>query len=235
MIVSIIVTLAAAQSGFSPLPPSHQFFSGEALAYANRPSRYAYVVWPGADATTATHDLVPAAVWEDRDLWLRRVLKPEWIPSDLRARTIAFRQYRGYDTLALRYRRDGYDVQIMDLAGLVTVAVRGSQSVSFPASIASADALVKGVIERFLNLSTSELANLAISGVFPTNPPDTVYSFTVRSSVGYQFLPPWWMAKGFTDGHTVYLSMNKSLDEHLTFGGQQASTGNTGIRFLPGG
>jgi hypothetical protein len=235
MILATLATLAAAQGGFSSLPPTHQLFGTEAIAWAATGKYNFPAVWPPVEAPTATHNLVPDELWQERDTWLRLMLKPEWIPADLRERTVAYRQYHGDDILAIRFRKDGWEVQIMELYGQIALSVKGPQALSFPTSNAEVDGFVKQAMRKFLNMTTAELADSKIKGSFETSSADTIYKFRIDSTMGYTFQPSWWMAQGFTDGAAVYFSMVKILDEMQTGGAQQASTVNLGIRFLPGG
>ena len=235
MIVSTLATLSMVQGAFVALPQNYQMFADDALAWATRSPRYSGVEWPSAAAPTAHHNFVPEGVWVERDTWLRRMMRPEWVPDDLRARTIAFRQHQGEDILALRFRKADSDVQIMDFFGRVALVVKGPQVLSFPTNTSEVDGFVRHALQKFLNLTPAEMADAKIEGRFLTDPADTVYSFSIGSTVGHRFQPSWWMARGFTDGKAIYFSMTKTLDEQQTFGGQQAATENMGTRFLPGG
>jgi hypothetical protein len=234
MIVFLAV-ITVGQGNFAPIPNSHQFFEGPVVAWAKESPKFA-AVWP-SELSPTSHNFVPNEVWIEQAAWLSSMLKPHWLPQDLRDRTLAFRNYNGFDILAVRYRTSASSLQILDTSGSVGLAVfeENGQTISLPAASESVQAFVKSVAVRYLNLTPSEVDDLDVTVAQSPAGGSARVSFGLSARSGYENDPKWWMiASGFTDGKAVYFTMPKALGGRQTSGAATSSAGDSRRRFLPG-
>jgi hypothetical protein len=236
-----LITSAAillAQGGFAPVPQGHTLFGPQVEAWAIS-DMFFEAVWPSAGAPIAGPNLVPQPIWEDYQEWVRRIIKTEYVPSDLKARTTAYRGYHENDVLAVRYRKDGWDVQIIETTGEINLTLRAvdGAALSLPTSAEVVATFVKSMMTRFLNMSSAEIANAQINHIsFRLANGSHFSSFVVEPRTPWELLPKWWMvAQGFTDGRALFLAMAKSTGVPSEFGAASPATGDSRIRFLPGG
>lgn len=147
-------------------------------------------------APSAAPNLVPQPVWENYQERVRRILKAEYVPTDLKPRTTAYRGYHASDVLAVRYRHDGWDVQVVETTGEINLTVREviGGALSLPTSTESVSTFVKSVMARFLNMSPAEIADAQINHVsFRVANGTPFSSFVVEPRTPWELLPKWWM------------------------------------------
>jgi hypothetical protein len=143
--------------------------------------------------------------------WIRRVLKPTFVPKDIETRLIALNRDEGYDQTRIRYMVRDYAVQIKQLTNCVTILVR--QIGKAPVEETSERlALVRDTVRALLN--KDEKVNKISSckgyanrdGVLKGGP-----TWSDRSDIEDEDRGIYWWGHVHwrTDGQTVYFSIPK--------------------------
>ncbi len=91
---------------------------------SNRPMDLPDDSFISSNIVSSSEAKVNAAI-KDTVGWLRRMVKSEWLPSDIEERFIALRcSWKGADALWARYQADNYAIQILSDSGYVGIDIR---------------------------------------------------------------------------------------------------------------
>lgn len=138
--------------------------------------------------------------------WIKKVLKPKFIPRDIENRLLALNREKDCDQTRIRYRVKNHAIQIRQINNSVTILVKeiGKEPVDETSAKLK---LVGDTVERLLN-QENKIKRISCSGAYaiwhgllkggPT-------SSDIKNSSIY-----WWgQVHWLTDGHTVYFSIPK--------------------------
>ena len=143
---------------------------------------------------------------EESIQWIRKVLKPQFVPKDVNDRLIALNRNEGCDQTRLRYKFGDYAIQIRQINNSVTILVQ--QIGKEPLEKTSAKVkLVSDMVERLFNFD-DKIRKISCPGAYATwhgllkGAPN---SRDIKDSGRY-----WWEhVHWLTDGHTVFFSIPK--------------------------
>lgn len=151
--------------------------------------------------------MAPSAACKEAEQWIRRVLRPEWVPDDLGRRLVALqRDPASRSTIVCRYEMSGHAIQINQIRTVMCVVIRPSESIG----MGSKPAEFGPVIFRSYFTDGKQMA--AVKAI-PIRAPSPLHAYMQHPS---EFLAPdgtrkrgW--AFWYTDGKAVAVFIVKVL------------------------
>ncbi len=151
----------------------------------------------------------PKAAIEEAELWLRQILKPEWIPPDLVERLIPLRSDTAqWSTVICRYETQGHVIQISQTRWAISVVLKPP----LEDIINEKEKFGATVFEKFFTKGKEMSALKGQQVSLPSERQVTFYLLDVTRLPSTDAIENWWgWTAWYTDSHSIAVFLRKRI------------------------
>lgn len=152
--------------------------------------------------------MAPEAALEEAGLWIREILLPHWIPSDLPERLIPLREEAAeWSKVLCRYQVEGNAIQIAQTRWGVCVVLRPEDE----GGIHEPESIPERIFPRFFTKG-EEMSALRGERLITPSEDVVLFELDEMDLSGPEPLDTWWgWTFWYTDGHAVAVFLQKRL------------------------
>ena len=168
--VFCILTILSLCSDATPtISTEGQLFSQEVQAKLSTQSlEYRDAIWPSGEELSKAIPLesISFHIVDGAEHWLRTMLKPQWIPEDIRDSWIALTMQRPFippqdvDYLLTRFETEGYQIQVLENGAALAILVVPPNGRSEGSSIES---YIEDSARKYLNLPKDRISQIRVT------------------------------------------------------------------------
>jgi hypothetical protein len=185
-----------------------------------------------SQSTTGESTINPKKAAEE---WIKKVLKPQWIPQDIAAKFICLEsdvsdyenivifqrhkffdenRFKLYDSIRVQYEINQYDIQIAQTAYTIAVIIKpiNATDTGSKKSFSEVSTMINRTIEQFLNESDA-IKRVSMPNIKQLDSIAKIEAKYNPDHVEYSFY--WWgMLSWYTDGNTIafFTSKTRGID-----------------------